>query len=257
MSQPHRTHSTVADVINRKASYPVKFEDGSYYNSEMALAYSRTVADVESLGTGLDIIEFGCFTGIVAVSLQQLGNHVVASDIDFVISDPGNHEFFRSQGVSTVPHDLAKTPLPLASDSFDLIIFTEVLEHLNFNPLPLLAEFHRILKPAGLIYLATPNLARISNRIDMVRGRSFMNPVQHLYWNLSPDTGMSVGLHWREWAKNELIELLAGSGFTLQRHYYTSLSENRSRFPRRQLISLMYSLFPSLLPAQVGFFQKK
>jgi SAM-dependent methyltransferase len=222
----------------------------------MALAYSRTVADVASLGTGFDIIEFGCFTGIVAASLQQLGNHVIASDIDFVVSDPGNQEFLRSLGVAVVPHDLANTPLPFASNLFDLIIFTEVLEHLNFNPLPLLAEFHRILKPAGLVYLATPNLARISNRINMVRGRSFMNPVEHLYWNLSPDTGMSVGLHWREGAKDELIELLSGSGFSLQSHYYTLLSANRSRFPRRQLISLMYSLFPSLLPTQVGVFMK-
>ena len=83
-----------------------------------------------------------------------------------------------------------------------------------------------------------------------------MNPVEHLRWNLIPNSGMSVGLHWREWTKRELVELFADRGFSLHDHYFTQLEPSRSLFPRKQAVSLMYKLFPSLLPAQVAIFRK-
>lgn len=217
---------------------------------------SRTVSDVDKLGQNLDIIEFGCFTGIVSAALSRLGHNLTASDVDFVLTDPQNSSFLVSEGVKIVPHNLAEIPLPFSSQTFDLIVFTEVLEHLNFNPIPLIKEFCRILRPGGLIYLATPNLVRASNRVLMMKGKSFVNPVEHLKWNLQPETGMAVGLPWREWTKEELIELFSEAGLALRIHSYILLSPNQSRFPRKQLVKAMYGLVPSLMPGQVAVFMK-
>jgi 2-polyprenyl-3-methyl-5-hydroxy-6-metoxy-1,4-benzoquinol methylase len=249
-------HPVVAEVLQRKSAYLLDFEDGNQYDSLMVHAYSRTVADVNTIGANLDIIEFGCFTGIVSASLSRLGHRLTASDIQFVLADLNNSSFLASESIKAVPHDLAASPLPFSSESFDVIVFTEVLEHLNFNPLPLLSEFHRILRPKGVVYLTTPNLVSASNRMLMIKGTSFMNPVEHLRWNLKPATGMSVGLHWREWTKEELVELFSESGFALKHHNYMLLSPNQSGFPRKQLVSAMYSLLPSLMPGQVAVFTK-
>ena len=127
---------------------------------------------------------------------------------------------------------------------------------MNFNPIPLIKEFYRILRPCGLIYLAKPNLVCASNRVLMMKGKSFMNSVEHLRWNLQPETGMAVGLHWREWTKEELIELFSEAGLALRSHSYTLLSPNQSRFPRKQLVKAMYGLLPSLMPGQVAVFKK-
>ena len=249
-------HEVVKEVLSRKSSYQCRFGDGNQYDSLMAHAYSRTVTDVNALGANLDVVEFGCFTGIVSASLSRLGHNVTASDIQFVLADPSNSLFLASENIKAVPHDLAVIPLPFSSETFDVIVFAEVLEHLNFNPLPLLCEFSRILRPSGVVYLATPNLVSASNRMLMIKGAGFMNPVEHLRLNLKPATGMSVGLHWREWTKQELIELFSESGFALKHHNYMLLSPNQSGFPRKQLVAAMYSLLPSLLPAQVALFTK-
>jgi 2-polyprenyl-3-methyl-5-hydroxy-6-metoxy-1,4-benzoquinol methylase len=253
-----QVHPIVTQVMQRKAEYELKFGNGHSYDEEMQYVYSRTVRDVESLGTSrkLRIIEFGCFTGIVAASLRLLGHHVTGSDIPFVLADEQNAAFLASEGVTLWPHDLADAPLDLPSASYDLIIFNEVLEHLNFNPIPLISEFSRVLVPGGRVYCATPNLASAKNRWLMLRGRSYINPVQHLVSNLIPNTGMSVGLHWREWTKDELIELFETAGFRIEFHRFGLITPNRSGPLRRFLVSLMYRLDPSLLTNQVGVFRK-
>lgn len=50
----------------------------------------------------------------------------------------------------------ANEPLPFADQSFDLVWFTEVIEHLN-DPSRTLAEVERVLKPGGNLLLSTPN----------------------------------------------------------------------------------------------------
>ncbi len=150
------------------------------------------------------------------------------------------------------------TPLPqdLTACAFDLIVFDEMLEHLNFDPIPLLREFHSLLKPGGLVCCPTPNLNRIHSRINFVRGRSHANPASDLIRNLQPETGMAVGLHWREWTKQELIELFSVSGFTLMEHHYDQVAPNTLPFPRKQMIGAMYKLSPAFCSHQVGVFRK-
>lgn len=47
-------------------------------------------------------------------------------------------------------------PLPLPDQSFDCIVSTEVIEHLE-NPRAMVRELFRLLRPGGLLVLTTPN----------------------------------------------------------------------------------------------------
>jgi|GEM_PF-5559704 2-polyprenyl-3-methyl-5-hydroxy-6-metoxy-1,4-benzoquinol methylase len=247
-------HPAVVDVLARKSAYQLKFEDGNQYDSKMWLAYSRTVRDLEALGRNMKVLEIGAFTGIVSAALANLGHDVTASDIPFVLADERNAAFLRSEGVKTMPHDLSILPFPAPSSEFDLVVMNEVLEHLNFNPIPLLRELARVLKPGGLLYCATPNLSKVHSRLRLLRGQGIMNPISHLVLNLKPETGMSVGLHWREWTKDEMVQLFKKAGFSVKSHKYGVYTNNVSPFPRKQLIGLMYALAPSLMANQVGVF---
>ena len=63
--------------------------------------------------------------------------------------------------------DLLRTPLvnlvargeqiPLASEQFDLVICTQVLEYVP-EPASVIAEIHRVLKPGGCLWLSTPTV---------------------------------------------------------------------------------------------------
>lgn len=255
--------SMVEDVIQStlqdSSALNLPFVNTGNYNESLQLTFRRTVSDIHELAQGrqLSVLEVGAFTGVVSVAMRRLGHEVTASDIDFVLSDPTLSEFLSAEGIALSPADLSGLSISLPDDSFDLVVFNEVIEHLNFNPIPLLHEFGRLLRPSGMIYCGTPNLCSAKNRWLMMRGRSYINPVEHLIWNLQPDSGMSVGLHWREWAKEELIELFAHCGFELQQHKFGLVTENKSGFPRRQMVKLLYRICPTLMPTQVGVFRLK
>ncbi len=55
-------------------------------------------------------------------------------------------------------------PLPYADASFDAVVSMDVVEHIA-EPLPWLCEALRVLKPAGLLFLTTPNYASRSLRL--------------------------------------------------------------------------------------------
>ncbi|MGH1566708.1 MAG: methyltransferase domain-containing protein [Nitrosopumilus sp.] len=40
---------------------------------------------------------------------------------------------------------------------FDIVIFTEVLEHFNFHPVMILKKIHSLLKSPDKLYLSTPD----------------------------------------------------------------------------------------------------
>jgi len=94
---------------------------------------------------------------------------------------------------------------------FDIIIFTEVLEHLNFYPGPMFKEFNRILRPGGKFILTTPNLTRLNNRIKFLIGKS-IHPNIHYDYSISP--------HIREYTASELKYLTEQAGMQVEKIIY-------------------------------------
>jgi SAM-dependent methyltransferase len=235
----------------------LKFENAPHYNSAFEYALCRTVCDVEALGKNLRVLDVGAFTGVISVALARLGYVVEACDVPFVISDPALSGLFESEGIKSYGVNLAAGKFPQGDESFDLIVFHSVLTHLNFNPIPLLREFSRLLSSGGRVYCATPNLLSAKNIALILKRKGYLNPIEHLVWNLQPETGMSVGLHWREWTREELIELFRVSGFDLASHRFDITTRNISKPYRKFLVSILYKLWPSLMPSQTAVFRKR
>lgn len=173
------------DLITEKLRYAIgksrnmspQFGDIRVYNEHMEYRYRLTLEDVTTLGSGLRVLEIGAFTGVVSVALAELGYQVTAHDIPFIINDPDVVAYLDAHHVGRVALDLSETYFQVPDSSFDLIVFNEVLEHLNFNALPLLREFCRMLSPGGRVYCATPNLACLKNRWFLLEGEGFLSPV--------------------------------------------------------------------------------
>jgi methionine biosynthesis protein MetW len=101
--------------------------------------------------------------------------------------------------------DAAELPFP--DGSFDLVVCTEVLEHL-FEPQRALGEIRRVLRPGGQMIVTVPNLAHWRNRLDLaVLGR----------WNPRGDH-LSPVEPWRDphvrfFTLGALVKLTEQSGF--------------------------------------------
>ena len=73
-------------------------------------------------------------------------------------------ELMELDGQDVEVCDLNSQKLPYGDNSFDLITFTEVIEHIE-NHRFTLSEIARVLKPEGFIILSTPNILNLKSRI--------------------------------------------------------------------------------------------
>lgn len=111
-----------------------------------------------------------------------------------------------AQAINFAYHNanLELTKLPFESNTFELVVFCEVLEHLTTDPLHAMLELKRVLKPEGRLILTTPNAARLENVTAFVEGRNIYDPYSKYG---------AYGRHNREYTRHELIQLLRHCGF--------------------------------------------
>jgi 2-polyprenyl-3-methyl-5-hydroxy-6-metoxy-1,4-benzoquinol methylase len=248
-------------VVDHYRSLRFGFGCHDYY-PQMLDTYRRTIGNILALHTekpsiGREVLEIGSLTGVVSTALARCGYSVTAHDIPKVINDPVLRQHYAAEGVTPVSFFLQGYPLPLETGRYDIIVFCEVLEHLNFNPLPLLGEFHRILKPGGLIYVATPNQASLVHRLMLARGQSFYFPVSYFQDGIDPESLAAFGYHWHEFTKTELEDLFALRGFQMTEHEYCRYVERTgSAAWRRWLVGSIYKTFPAMMQCQAGVFRK-
>jgi SAM-dependent methyltransferase len=140
--------------------------------------------------------------------------------------------------------DLRSCSLPYQDAEFDVVVMCEVLEHLNFNPLPLLKEINRVLKLGGGFYLAVPNIARIRNRARLLLGKSIHPSIDHFFWELDRTKNMVGGIHWREYSRDELRKLLEPMGFRVEQQYFFSTIPRRQPRWLRAWKHFLFACFP-------------
>jgi SAM-dependent methyltransferase len=108
---------------------------------------------------------------------------------------------------------------PVPSDSYDVVLFMEVLEHLAIDPLQVFLEAHRVLRPGGTMFVTTPNIASLEAVAKILLGQSPYNFGFYL-----PQYGV-YGRHNREFIAEEVAALGQCAGFS------TKVIETRDVYP--------------------------
>ena len=108
------------------------------------------------IGPGDHVLEIGCGTAALGAAIAARGAAVVASDLSLrwlVLAGK------RLAGSSARAVDLvacAAEALPFPDESFELVAAADVVEHVE-SPARFVRECARVLRPGGLLFLATPN----------------------------------------------------------------------------------------------------
>jgi SAM-dependent methyltransferase len=124
--------------------------------------------------------------------------------------------------------------LPFADASFDMVICTEVIEHV-LEVRQLVGEINRVLKKGGRLILSTPNLVGLGNRLGMLLGKGLkLNLLGFWRGGFYPLTSWSLGnmpgkqysfdsirypeqpLHLRFFTFESMRKLLGHSGFEVK-----------------------------------------
>jgi SAM-dependent methyltransferase len=115
------------------------------------------IADLDSRGAR--VLDVSCRNGEVLAALAARGFEVRGTR--FERGMPPIEGIPIDEGV-----DLTRG-LPYPDSSFDLVVLTEVLEHLE-NHRAAVCELGRVLRPGGRIVLTTPNIMRLDSRLGFL-----------------------------------------------------------------------------------------
>jgi len=164
-------------------------------------------------------------------------------------TDDGGHR--ETQDLRAIPHitfDLLDAPSVACwpeCGTFDLIVFSEVIEHLHVAPAFVLAFLRALLSPDGVLVCTTPNAIEITKRIRLLAGR---NPYEQIrFYPANPG-------HIREYTQEELVNIAASVGLDCRSHSFNDwIVAKKSRFLKAAVRRLL-SVYPPFRQFQMLVF---
>jgi len=131
----------------------------------------RSVRNLHRPSAGGRLLDVGCGQGTFLAAMRRAG-----WDIQGVEPDPSAAAVARANGIPVDNEPLEETSL--TEQSFDALTMNHVIEHFH-DPSEALRISHRLLKPGGILWIATPNL---DSRGHALFGRDWigLDPPRHL-----------------------------------------------------------------------------
>lgn len=138
------------ELVAYYSNYPIG------YNAESEITKIRTnevLDQFEKFRSTNNMLDVGCGPGIFLVEAKKRGWNVYGTEYT-----DKQVEYLNDRDIKTFKGKL--TDEAFEPDFFDVIISSEVIEHIN-NPLEEMQHFNRLLRKGGLVYITTPNFNAI------------------------------------------------------------------------------------------------
>lgn len=163
---------------------------------------------------GLDI---GCAYGTLALFCKKTMDYeMYCIDFTDIYRDKN---LFKKYNISFAINNIEFDPFPW-DVKFDFVIFTETLEHLNFNPIPTLKKIHSVLSKDGKLYLTTPDATEWGRVTKVYNNINDMPPPKKGVPLPTQKFDLEDG-HVYQYTKNELLHILDKSGFQVEKFDYS------------------------------------
>ena len=176
----------------------------------------RFAAMLQAMGpaNGARVLEVGVTPGQFTELLVGAGFQVSGADLD-----PFTRKALWDRlGVEVRQVHLEREPLPYPDASFDWVVFSEVIEHMVYSPLPILREFYRVLCLGGRLLVTTPNELYLKSRaraiLRMLLWQSLSTPEEFRHQMLLEGEARYT-THSRTYTMAELTWLIERAGFRI------------------------------------------
>jgi ubiquinone/menaquinone biosynthesis C-methylase UbiE len=172
---PGQRQSIPPEVYDREYFLSEICEGWDEFREERGVSYNKR-KQVEAIGPGpgLRVLDAGCGRGEVLLACARAGAAIAGIDYSQTAVDLTRETLADFPDADIRQGDVTALPWPDAT--FDRILFSDVIEHLDPpQTVPALAEFHRVLKPGGFVLVHTA-----PNRLFMTVGWPVIRPVVRL-----------------------------------------------------------------------------
>jgi glycosyltransferase involved in cell wall biosynthesis/SAM-dependent methyltransferase len=165
------------------------------------------------------ILEMGAYMQITPALRFQLGYGEVRGCYYGKLGRIDHKSIVSSDGQTfecDVDHfDAERDVFPYADASFDTVLCGELIEHLFADPMHMMSEINRILKPGGHLLLTTPNLGSMRAIAAILQG--YHPSFFPAYIRPREEGEETEARHNREYVPMEVQHLLTDSGFEIVR----------------------------------------
>jgi SAM-dependent methyltransferase len=118
---------------------------------------------------GGSYLEIGAGEGGALLSLLDCYERLVGTDLSPVRARQMQLLFAQNPKVEILINNVEQGGLPFPDSSFDTAAMVAVIEHM-VEPIGVMREIHRVLKPGGRAIIDTPNIAKWTRRLKLLAG---------------------------------------------------------------------------------------
>ena len=161
------------------------------------------------------MLDVGCASGYIAERLVKKGCQVSGIEIDDSAAKL-SQRYCKKVITGDVEH---MKILPFPDNYFDIIIYSDLLEHLK-RPDLILQKFKRYLRDDGFVIASIPNIARLEFRIKLAFGRFEYE-----------EGGILKKDHLRFFTLSSAKKLFNSAGYSVVRTDYTGFGSRVKIFP--------------------------
>lgn len=167
------------------------------------------------------LLELGAMPYVMTVLLREHFPHIVTNNANGDVVKPQdvhlqvNGEMFAFQELR---FNVETARPPAEDDSFDVVVCSELIEHLTFDPMHMLLESRRLLREGGLLFVSTPNSISYRGMEWAIDGAT---PNVDPFYRKNP-----ANRHNRELSPRELHHLVECAGFDVQEQATISFRPN-------------------------------
>lgn len=204
------------------AAFPACTEADRAYVRRAAHRMKLTLAYLPR-GTGCEkLLDVGSMRGLFAPAYIELWNYaeitLLGSDVSDTIERVIGDRVYRFPAARC---NIEIETWPFPDETFDVVVCTEVLEHLIFDPAFAMNEMNRVLKRDGRALITVPNVASDHSLLQLVNDRQ-PGFLRHyisdalLAGKRDLNTVYHLG-HFHEYTRTELVALANATGFAVER----------------------------------------
>jgi len=185
-------------------------EEDTYHRTHFR-RLARTVEVILEQNPKGRLLELGT-SHIVPLVLQEFAPDLEVVVTDFDLSKPREDRMTLAMGSRTRDSlcyrlDLETEPLPAVDGYFDHVLCSEVIEHMERDPMYMLSEVNRTLKQNGLLFLTTPNVVSSRGITKMLFG---IEPYFYMQYRKGEE---KLYRHNYEYSVHSLAKFLKAAGF--------------------------------------------
>lgn len=156
------------------------------------------------LPPGSTVLDIGSHYLHSSLLLRFMGYQVISMDVsefwelDYIRKRAADHQL-----IPVIENQLEHlASLKNETEKYDLILFTEIFEHITFNPIAFWKRVHTLIKNNGKIYITTPNsitlYAIAKTLFNVISLRGIGMDVKAIF------PTVTYGHHWKEYSAGEI-----------------------------------------------------